>query len=53
MDVIDVLMTQMMLGELEDGGKVYLVYPIIELSEQLPQLRAASADLEVISHQFR
>lgn len=44
---------KMMLGELEDGGKVYLVYPIIELSEQLPQLRAASADLEVISHQFR
>ncbi|QHO53598.1 hypothetical protein HN51_022385 [Arachis hypogaea] len=44
---------KMMLDELEDGGKVYLVYPIIELSEQLPQLRAASADLEVISSQFQ
>jgi ATP-dependent DNA helicase RecG len=42
----------MMMDELEDGGKVYLVYPIIELSEQLPQLRAASADLEVISDRF-
>ncbi|XP_019461520.1 PREDICTED: ATP-dependent DNA helicase homolog RECG, chloroplastic isoform X2 [Lupinus angustifolius] len=44
---------KMMLDELEDGGKVYLVYPIIELSEQLPQLRAAAADLEVISSQFQ
>ncbi|XP_027913584.1 ATP-dependent DNA helicase homolog RECG, chloroplastic isoform X2 [Vigna unguiculata] len=44
---------KMMLDELEDGGKVYLVYPIIELSEQLPQLRAASADFEVISHRFQ
>lgn len=43
----------MMMDELEDGGKVYLVYPIIELSEQLPQLRAASADLEAISQQFQ
>ncbi|KAE9605331.1 putative DNA helicase [Lupinus albus] len=43
---------KMMLDELEDGGKVYLVYPIIELSEQLPQLRAAAADLEVISSRF-
>jgi ATP-dependent DNA helicase RecG len=42
----------MMMDELEDGGKVYLVYPIIELSEQLPLLRAASADLEVISDRF-
>ncbi|CAL0318460.1 unnamed protein product [Lupinus luteus] len=44
---------KMMLDELEDGGKVYLVYPIIELSEQLPQLRAAAADLEVISSRFQ
>lgn len=43
---------KMMMDELEDGGKVYLVYPIIELSEQLPQLRAASADLKVISDRF-
>ncbi|KAL2347668.1 hypothetical protein Fmac_001668 [Flemingia macrophylla] len=44
---------KMMLDELEDGGKVYLVFPIIELSEQQPQLRAASADLEVISQRFQ
>ncbi|KAK7310094.1 hypothetical protein RJT34_07358 [Clitoria ternatea] len=44
---------KLMLDELEDGGKVYLVYPIIELSEQLPQLRAASADLEIISSRFQ
>ncbi|KAI4313787.1 hypothetical protein L6164_026740 [Bauhinia variegata] len=44
---------KMMMDELEDGGKVYLVYPVIEPSEQLPQLRAASADLEVISHRFK
>lgn len=43
---------KMMMDELEDGGKIYLVYPIIELSEQLPQLRAASADLKVISDRF-
>ncbi|XP_030949876.1 ATP-dependent DNA helicase homolog RECG, chloroplastic isoform X1 [Quercus lobata] len=44
---------KMMLDELEVEGKVYLVYPVIEPSEQLPQLRAASADLEVISHRFQ
>ncbi|XP_073144522.1 ATP-dependent DNA helicase homolog RECG1, chloroplastic/mitochondrial isoform X2 [Henckelia pumila] len=43
---------QMMLDELEEGGKVYIVYPVIEQSEQLPQLRAASADLETISNKF-
>lgn len=43
----------MMLDELEIEGKVYLVYPVIEQSEQLPQLRAASSDLEVISHRFQ
>ncbi|XVF02841.1 hypothetical protein REPUB_Repub04eG0209200 [Reevesia pubescens] len=43
----------MMLEELEAGGRVYLVYPVIEQSEQLPQLRAASADLETISNKFR
>lgn len=43
----------MMLDELETGGRVYLVYPVIEQSEQLPQLRAASADLEVISDRFQ
>ncbi|KAL4281404.1 hypothetical protein GQ457_03G010010 [Hibiscus cannabinus] len=43
----------MMLEELEAGGRLYLVYPAIEQSEQLPQLRAASADLETISNQFQ
>ncbi|KAJ8570244.1 hypothetical protein K7X08_006821 [Anisodus acutangulus] len=43
---------QMMLDELEAGGKIYLVYPVIEQSEQLPQLRATSADLETISQKF-
>ncbi|CAN8279847.1 unnamed protein product [Cochlearia groenlandica] len=42
----------MMLKELKSGGRVYLVYPVIEQSEQLPQLRAASAELEVISEMF-
>ncbi|GER48785.1 ATP-dependent DNA helicase family protein [Striga asiatica] len=43
---------KMMLEELRDGGKVYMVYPVIEQSEQLPQLRAASADLDTISRKF-
>uniref|UniRef100_A0A5B7BBQ5 DNA 3'-5' helicase n=1 Tax=Davidia involucrata TaxID=16924 RepID=A0A5B7BBQ5_DAVIN len=43
---------QMMLDELEEGGKVYLVYPVIEQSEQLPQLRAAATDFETISSMF-
>lgn len=43
---------QMMLEELEGGGKVYIVYPVIKQSEQLPRLRAASADLETISKKF-
>ncbi|CAH2045910.1 unnamed protein product [Thlaspi arvense] len=42
----------MMLEDLKSGGRVYLVYPVIEQSEQLPQLRAASAELEVISKKF-
>ncbi|XP_042033793.1 ATP-dependent DNA helicase homolog RECG, chloroplastic-like [Salvia splendens] len=43
---------QMMMEELGGGGKVYLVYPVIDQSEQLPQLRAASADFEAISNKF-
>ncbi|GAB4840403.1 hypothetical protein Ancab_021171 [Ancistrocladus abbreviatus] len=43
---------RMMFDELVGGGKVYLVYPIIEQSEQLPQLRAASADFETICMRF-
>ncbi|KAE8667728.1 FAR1-related protein [Hibiscus syriacus] len=38
--------------ELEAGGRLYLVYPVIEQSEQLPQLRAISVDLETILKQF-
>ncbi|KAJ9708397.1 hypothetical protein PVL29_000441 [Vitis rotundifolia] len=44
---------QMMMDELEAGGKIYIVYPVIEQSEQLPQLRAASTDLETISSRFQ
>ncbi|KAJ4974770.1 hypothetical protein NE237_007944 [Protea cynaroides] len=44
---------QMMWNDLQSGGKVYLVYPVIEESEQLPQLRAASADLEMVSSKFK
>ncbi|XP_058091749.1 ATP-dependent DNA helicase homolog RECG, chloroplastic isoform X5 [Magnolia sinica] len=43
---------QMMREELLREGKVYLVYPVIEESEQLPQLHAAAADLESISAKF-
>ncbi|XP_062111094.1 ATP-dependent DNA helicase homolog RECG, chloroplastic isoform X2 [Humulus lupulus] len=44
---------KIMLDELQGGGKVYLVYPVIDQSEQLPQLRAASADFEAISARFQ
>ncbi|KAK2981313.1 hypothetical protein RJ640_007014 [Escallonia rubra] len=40
------------MDELEAGGRVYLVYPVIEQSEQLPLLRAASAEFETISTRF-
>ncbi|XP_051122239.1 ATP-dependent DNA helicase homolog RECG, chloroplastic isoform X2 [Andrographis paniculata] len=43
---------KMMLKELRTGGKVYVVYPVIEQSAQLPQLRAASSDLVTISAKF-
>ncbi|KAL5553409.1 hypothetical protein UlMin_040810 [Ulmus minor] len=43
---------KIILDELQSGGKVYLVYPVIEQSEQLPQLRAATADFEAISSRF-
>ncbi|KAL4195738.1 hypothetical protein AMTRI_Chr04g242560 [Amborella trichopoda] len=45
-------MYEMIKNELQEGGKIYLVYPIIEESEQLPQLRAATAELELISGKF-
>ncbi|PUZ77313.1 hypothetical protein GQ55_1G360800 [Panicum hallii var. hallii] len=43
---------QMMRDELKDGGKVYLVYPIIDESEHLPQLRAATAEFDSIKEKF-
>ncbi|CAH9136624.1 unnamed protein product [Cuscuta epithymum] len=43
---------KMMMGELEAGGKIYVVYPVIEQSEQLPQLRAAASELKTISSKF-
>ncbi|KAM0844498.1 hypothetical protein ACQ4PT_057012 [Festuca glaucescens] len=43
---------QMMRDELMDGGKVYLVYPIIDESEHLPQLHAAKADFDSIKEKF-
>ena len=43
---------QMMRDELIDGGKVYLVYPIIDESEHLPQLRAAAAEFDSIKEKF-
>ena len=42
----------MMRDELIDGGKVYLVYPIIDESEHLPQLRAAAAEFDSIKEKF-
>ncbi|MQL88211.1 hypothetical protein Taro_020765 [Colocasia esculenta] len=44
---------QMTQDELLAGGKVYLVFPVIEESEQLPQLHGAAADFEYISSNFR
>lgn len=49
---LNLVRMKMMRKELQTGGKVYLVYPVIEESEQLPQLRAASADLVSISSKF-
>uniref|UniRef100_A0A7N0UCN8 DNA 3'-5' helicase n=1 Tax=Kalanchoe fedtschenkoi TaxID=63787 RepID=A0A7N0UCN8_KALFE len=43
---------QMMQTELEDGGKIFLVYPIIKQSEQLPQLHAAAAEIDTVSQKF-
>jgi len=41
-----------MMSELEVGGKVYVVYPLIEQSELLPQLHSASGDFETICSRF-
>lgn len=42
----------MITDEVEAGGRVYLVYPVIGQSEQLPQLHAASAEFEAMSSRF-
>lgn len=44
---------QMMRDELMAEGKVYLVYPVIDESEQLPQLHAATADFQTIPEKFK
>lgn len=43
---------KMMRDELISEGKIYLVYPVIGESEQLPQLRAATAEFETVSKKF-
>lgn len=42
----------MMRKELESGGRVFVVYPVIELSEELPELRAAETEFEAITEEF-
>ncbi|KAK1281178.1 DEAD-box ATP-dependent RNA helicase 2 [Acorus gramineus] len=46
-------MYQKIRDELLTGGNVYLVYPIINESEHLPQLRAVTADFDSISGKFK
>lgn len=43
---------EMMMSELDAGGKVYVVYPIVEQSELLPQLRSVSGDFETMCSKF-
>jgi len=43
---------QMMKEELETGGRVFVVYPVIELSEELPELRAAETEFETLTKEF-
>lgn len=43
---------KMMRKELESGGRVFVVYPVIELSEELPELRAAETEFEAITEEF-
>ncbi|KAI3948408.1 hypothetical protein MKW92_004375 [Papaver armeniacum] len=47
--VCDDNVNQMIRDELEVGGKVFIVYPIIETSEKLPQVRAAATDFDTVS----
>jgi RecG-like helicase len=43
---------QMMRKELESGGRVFVVYPVIELSEELPELRAAETEYKILMEEF-
>ncbi|KAH9304238.1 hypothetical protein KI387_008642, partial [Taxus chinensis] len=43
---------QMVQKDLDSGGRAFFVYPIIEESKRLPQLLAATAELENISNNF-
>jgi ATP-dependent DNA helicase RecG len=42
----------MMREELETGGRVFVVYPVIGLSEELPELRAAETEFEILTEEF-
>ena len=42
----------MMREELETGGRVFVVYPVIGLSEEVPELRAAETEFETLTEQF-
>lgn len=42
----------MMREELETGGRVFVVYPVIGLSEELPELRAAETEFEILTKEF-
>lgn len=43
----------MMRDELESGGRVFVVYPVIEVSEELPELRAAESEFETLTKEFK
>jgi hypothetical protein len=43
---------QMMRKELKSGGRVFIVYPVIEVSENVPDLRAAETEFENIADAF-
>lgn len=43
---------KMMKEELETGGRAFVVYPVIEISEELPELRAAETEFETLTEEF-
>lgn len=45
-------MLQMMRKELEDGGRVFVVYPLIEVSEEQPEIRGAETEYEILMEEF-